>query len=379
MKQIAILGSTGSIGRSTQKVVLAHPNRSRVVSLAAGSNWSVAKEQIEILDPDFVAMADGNAADELRKLFPHKTIESGPEAVRTAATLEEVDTVVAAVVGEAGLAPTYAAASAGKIIALANKEALVMAGPLFLHTKATLLPVDSEHAALHQAIRGGSEAEVRRLILTASGGPFRERPVETFGSITMEEALAHPTWKMGPKITIDSATMVNKALEVIEAHFLFGVEPEFINVLIHPQSLIHSMVEYVDGTILAQLSPNDMVFPIQYALTYPRRIPCHAGYLDLERIRTLEFATPEPRRYPALSLAYESLKAGESAPAVLSAANEEGVQAFLDGRLSFTAITDLLRRVLDRHEPQGLSTLEDVLSIAEWARRAARSEIISLT
>jgi 1-deoxy-D-xylulose-5-phosphate reductoisomerase len=290
--------------------------------------------------------------------------------------------VVAALVGAVGLVPTMAAIRAGKSIALANKETLVVAGDLVMDAAARagvrILPVDSEHNALHQALRVGPEGTVRRLILTASGGPFRTWAADRIRQATVSDALAHPTWKMGPKITVDSATMMNKGLEIIEAHHLFGLPEDRIEVVIHPQSLVHSMVEYIDGTVIAQLSVNDMRFPILYALTYPDRIETPLPKLDLPSLGKLEFFRPEPERYPALPLASQALEAGGSAPAVLNAANEVAVEAFLAGRIPFPAIVETTARVLARHAPGPLGSVEEALEADDWARRAAREILPAL-
>jgi 1-deoxy-D-xylulose-5-phosphate reductoisomerase len=291
------------------------------------------------------------------------------------ATRPEARVVVASAVGAVGLVPTYRALEAGKDVALANKETLVMAGELMLAQARArggrLLPIDSEHCALHQCLEGRGPAEVRRLVLTASGGPFRDRPAETFDRITPDEALAHPTWAMGRKITVDSATLMNKGLEVIEARWLFGVDADRIEVLIHPQSIVHSMVEFVDGTVLAQLGVTDMRLPIQYALSYPERWEAAIPGLDFARAVSLEFAPPDRQRFPCLDLAAAALRAGGTTPAALNAANEEAVAAFLDGRVPFTAIAESIREVLDAHPRAPVSDLGDVLAADAWARERA--------
>jgi 1-deoxy-D-xylulose-5-phosphate reductoisomerase len=295
------------------------------------------------------------------------------------ATHDETDLVVAAAVGALGLVPTYRALEAGKDVALANKETLVMAGELMTREAraraARILPIDSEHCALHQCLDGRAPIEVRRLVLTASGGPFRNRPRETFDAITREEALNHPTWNMGRKITIDSATLMNKGLEVIEAHWLFGVVAERIEVLVHPQSVVHSLVEFVDGTVLAQLGVTDMRLPIQYALSHPERWAAAIPGLDLTRPMRLDFDAPDREKFPCLGLAYEALAAGGTSPAVLNAANEEAVSAFLDGRISFPAIADCIREVLRAEPSRPVARLEDVLQADHTARRLAREAL----
>ncbi|MDL1952340.1 1-deoxy-D-xylulose-5-phosphate reductoisomerase [Acidobacteria bacterium ACD] len=292
-------------------------------------------------------------------------------------SVEEADVVLGGVVGSAGLLPALQAVRLGKTLALANKEVLVVGGELVMEAArasgAAVLPVDSEHCALHQALRSGAPDEVRRLVLTASGGPFRTRPLDTFAGITVEDALAHPTWRMGPKITVDSATMMNKGLEVIEARWLFDVPGSRIDVVIHPQSIVHSMVEWVDGSVVAQLSPNDMRFPILYALTHPRRIETPLPRLDLLSLGRLDFAPLEEARYPAVKLAYAALEAGGSAPAALNAANEVAVAAFLDGRIPFGAVVEATARVLDRHDVTPLTTVEEALLVDTRARREAEA------
>jgi 1-deoxy-D-xylulose-5-phosphate reductoisomerase len=326
-----------------------------------------------------VSVQDEADARRLRAEFPGIAVGWGAQGLVDVATHPDVDVVLGAVVGSAGLASAYEAVKLGKTLALANKETLVVAGELIMeaarHSGAAVIPVDSEHCALHQALRAGAHAEVQRLVLTASGGPFRSRPLETFSSITITDALAHPTWKMGPKISIDSATMMNKGLEVIEARWLFDVPGERIDIVIHPQSIVHSMVEYVDGSVLAQLSPNDMRFPVLYALTYPDRIPTPLPRLSLETLGRLDFAPLEPERYPAVRLAYSALAAGGSAPAVLNAANEEAVAAFLAGRIPYNGIVETVSRVLERHDAVTVGSVAEALEHDAWARRAARESL----
>jgi 1-deoxy-D-xylulose-5-phosphate reductoisomerase len=345
MKKLAVLGSTGSIGCSALDVVAALPDRFRVVALAAGRSVERLAEQIVRHRPEVVSVAAAADAARLRALLPvgaAPRIVAGREGLEEVAAHPKTDTVVGGLVGALGLRSAYAAAVAGKRLALANKETLVVAGELMMRTArasgAEIVPVDSEHCAIHQALRCGAHEEVARLVLTASGGPFRERPLSTFGEITVPDALAHPTWKMGPKITIDSATMMNKGLEIIEASFLFDLPVDRIDVVIHPQSAVHSFVEYVDGSLIAQLSKNDMKFPILYALTYPDRIPTPFGRLDVAALARLDFAEVDPRRYPAVGLAREALRAGGGMPSVLNAANEVAVDAFLTGKISFPDI-----------------------------------------
>jgi 1-deoxy-D-xylulose-5-phosphate reductoisomerase len=376
MKGLSILGSTGSIGTNTLRVVDAFPGRFRVVGLAAGANVARLAEQIARHRPAVVSVASEDARLALCRLVDTSGVRLlvGEPGMVEVATHAEARIVVAAAVGAVGLVPTYRALEAGKDIALANKETLVMAGELMVamarRTGAALLPVDSEHCAVHQCLEGRPRTDVRRIVLTASGGPFRTRPRESFDAITPQEALAHPTWAMGRKITIDSATLMNKGLEVIEARWLFGVPAEHVEVLVHPQSIVHSMVEFVDGSLLAQLAVTDMRLPIQYALSYPERWDATIPRLDLARPMRLEFEPPDRERFPCLSLAYEALARGGTHAAVLNAANEEAVAAFLDGRAAFTAIPRAVRAAIDAHAPAASATLEDVLAADASARRA---------
>jgi 1-deoxy-D-xylulose-5-phosphate reductoisomerase len=378
---LALLGSTGSIGKSALEVVRHHPDRLRVTALAAyGRDPEALAAQAREFLPELVAVVSADAAARLRPLLPAGVrLVAGAEGLLEVATHPAARRVVAAMVGAAGLAPAHAALAAGKDLALANKEALVVAGRLLVDLAARhgahLLPVDSEHAALHQALRAGAPSEVRRLVLTASGGPFLDRPRETWAAVVPADALRHPTWTMGAKITIDSATLMNKGLELIEASHLFAVEPGRIDVVIHPQSIVHSFVEYRDGSVIAQLARNDMVFPIQYALAWPERWENEFERLPLERLGTLAFRPLDNQRFPAVELARRALLAGESAPAVLNAANEVAVEAFLGGRAPFTAIVETVERVLARHSPESLGSLEDALAWDEWGRRQARQAL----
>ncbi len=382
MKRLAILGSTGSIGTSTLSVVESFPDRFEAVALAAGHNLDILREQVRKFHPALVSVAEAEDARALANEFPGVRWVHGIQGLIEAACHPSVDVVVGAVVGSAGLIPTLEAIRAGKDIALANKETLVVAGDLVIAAArehgVQLLPVDSEHNAIHQALRVGPPSGVKRLILTASGGPFRTWSPERIRSATVEDALAHPTWKMGPKITIDSATMMNKALEVIEAHHLFGMPPERISVLIHPQSLVHSFVEYIDGTLIAQLSINDMRFPILYALAYPDRLPTPFTPLDLASAADLSFEEPDPARFPALDLARTALDEGGEIPAVLNGANEAAVAAFLGRRISFPAITEITAQVIDRWIPKNrpLESVEQALA-ADQAARAAASDLFA--
>ncbi len=378
-RTISILGSTGSIGRSTLGVVDAFPDELRVVGLAAGANVELLAEQIERYRPELVSVRGIEDAERLRGLVRHPVeIVPGIEGACAVASMSSADCVIAAIVGAAGIPPVYEALRAGKRVGIANKEVLVAAGDVMtraaLEFGGEILPVDSEHNAVHQAIRCGRHDEVQRIILTASGGPFLQRDLSTFGEISIDAALAHPTWRMGNKISIDSATMMNKGLEVIEAHHLFDMPADRIDIAIHPQSIVHSMVEYVDGSILAQLSTTDMKFPIQYALFFPDRLPAPFARLDLAKMRTLEFLPVDPTRFPAVALAYDACREGGSMPAVLNAANEIAVERFLAGELPFTGIVDIVRRVLDRHagNVSAIGSVSEALEWDSWARHEAR-------
>jgi 1-deoxy-D-xylulose-5-phosphate reductoisomerase len=381
MKGLSILGSTGSIGTNVLKVVDAFPGRFRVVGLAAGGNVERLAEQVARHRPGVVSVADQGARDRLARLVDLSSVRAlvGRDGMVEVATQPDAQMVVASAVGALGLVPTLRALEQGKDVALANKETLVMAGELMLEraraTGARLVPIDSEHCALHECLDGRRPEDVRRLLLTASGGPFRLRPRETFERITREEALAHPTWRMGPKITIDSATLMNKGLEVIEAHWLFGVDAGRIEVIIHPQSIVHSMVELVDGTLLAQLGVTDMRMPIQYALSYPEKWEAAIPGLDFTTTLHLEFEPPDRDRFPCLSLAYRALAAGGTAPAALNAANEEAVAAFLEGTVAFSGIPETIEEVLATEPPTEARELEAVLEADRSARARARQAI----
>jgi 1-deoxy-D-xylulose-5-phosphate reductoisomerase len=376
--RLALLGATGSIGRSTLQVVREHPEKLAVATLAAfGSRLDELEAMVRELAPRLVAVHEPQAARELsRRLGSSVRVVHGVEGCEEAATHPDVDRVVAAMVGAAGLRPVHAALERGLDVALANKESMVVAGRLLAalarRTGAAILPIDSEHAALHQALRSGTRPEVRRLMLTASGGPFRARPVATWGGIGPEDALSHPTWEMGPKISVDSATLMNKGLEVIEARHLFDVPTERIEVVVHPQSLVHSLVEYVDGSWIAQLSRNDMVYSIQYALAYPERWDNAFPRLEPTRLGALTFEPVDTERFPAVELARAALTAGDSAAAVLNAANEEAVAAFLARRIGFRAIVETVASVLDRHQAAPVESLEEALGWDAWGRSAAR-------
>ncbi len=384
MKQLAILGSTGSIGVTTLDIVARFPERFSVVALAAGRNVERLAEQVRQFRPALVAVGDHTGADQLARLVPEFSgeIACGAEGLQAVATAPRAELVVSALVGALGLVPTLRAIEAGKHVALANKEVLVVAGELVTRAArqagVDLFPLDSEHNAIFQVLRGHRRDEVRRIILTASGGPFLRRPLNELRAVTREDALRHPTWKMGNKITIDSATLMNKGLEVIEAHWLFGLPPERIAVVIHPQSIVHSMVEYIDGSVLAQLGIPDMSIPIAYILAYPDRLPLdHLPALNLAQAGNLEFAEPDLAKFRCLSLAYRALQAGGTVPAVLNAANEVVVAAFLDGALQFLDIPRILGEVLDAHVPLVAKDLDTLLAADRWARKQAGKRIDS--
>jgi 1-deoxy-D-xylulose-5-phosphate reductoisomerase len=373
VKRLAILGSTGSIGQSALAVVDAHPDKLHVVSLAAGDNDTRLAEQIEKYRPDAVAMATGEAVDRLRQSGVRLPIVgTGTPGLVAVATHPDVDIVICASSGTAGLEAVLAAIAAGKTIALANKEVLVMAGALVTAAArahgVSILPVDSEHNAIHQCLHGRKTSEIKRLVLTASGGPFRDYGGDALERVTPEAALRHPTWQMGRKITVDSATLMNKGLEVIEAHWLFGVTADQIDVVIHPQSVVHSMVELTDGSIIAQLGVTDMRLPIQYACSYPDRWSAALPSLDLARCGRLDFLDPAHDRFPCLGLAYRALRAEGSLPVVLNAANEVAVETFLDGKLGFTAIPRVIEKTMDAHQATAVDTLRVVRNVDAWAR-----------
>ncbi|MCL2589327.1 MAG: 1-deoxy-D-xylulose-5-phosphate reductoisomerase [Betaproteobacteria bacterium] len=387
-QQVTILGATGSIGASTLDVISRHPERYSVFALTAHRTADHLARLCLRFSPHYAVMTDGEAAKELKGLLQAgrcaTTVLEGEQALCFVASAPETDVVMAAIVGAAGLRPTLAAVTAGKKVLLANKEALVMSGQFFMDAVGVsgchLYPIDSEHNAIFQSLprdfRRRPEADgVRRILLTASGGPFRDTPAEKLEMVTPDEACAHPIWSMGPKISVDSATMMNKGLEVIEAHWLFGVTPSRIEVVIHPQGIIHSMVDYVDGSVLAQLGNPDMRIPIANALAWPERIDSGANTLDLFDIATLRFERPDFDRFPCLSLAYQALEAGGSMPAALNAANEEAVAAFLDGRLGFCRIADVIAATLERNGWPRAETLEAVLETDACARSLAREEI----
>jgi 1-deoxy-D-xylulose-5-phosphate reductoisomerase len=380
MRSVSILGSTGSIGCNTLTVV-EHLRDFRVVALGAGRNMPKLADQIEKFRPELVSVEDENCAEELlaelhSRNIPSPRIELGEGGLVAVATHDEAETVVSAAVGAVGFVPTLRAIEAGKRIALANKETLVMAGELMIRAAersgAEILPVDSEHNAIHQCLRGERRSEVKRLVLTASGGPFRTRTKEQIQHATREEALNHPNWKMGDKITIDSATLMNKGLEVIEAKWLFGFDVEQISVIVHPQSVVHSMVEMIDGSIIGQLGVTDMKHAIQYALTYPDRKPNCLPPLDLARMGSLTFEEPDVERFPCLRLAFDALRTGGTMPAVLNAANEVAVRAFLDGQITLNEIPRINQATMKRHEAIKVTDLNAVSFADKWARQTAK-------
>ena len=380
VKRVAILGSTGSIGVQALDVVARFPGRFQVVGLAAGWNASRLLEQIRAFRPRFVSVADEAAARALRAEAPAGVeVLSGDAGAVAIASHADVDFVLAAISGGAGLLSTAAAIDAGKPIGLANKESLVLAGEVLTARAAAkgvpILPVDSEHSAIYQSLCGHNRSEVRRLLLTASGGPLRTVPSEELAAVRPERALKHPNWSMGAKITIDSATLMNKGLEVIEARWLFGVPPSRIDIIVHPESIVHSMVEYIDGSMVAQLGISDMRGPISYAMAYPERLPLDLAPLDLTRLGKLTFEKPDPARFPAFTLAYRALELGGTAPAVLSGADEGAVAAFLAGRCRFTDIAELCADALEAHVVEPLRSVEQALAASDWGRAAVERRV----
>jgi len=388
-RNVVVLGSTGSIGVSCLKVIDHLPDRLQAWGLTAHSRWQDLLEQTDRFRPRYVSVTDPQAARAFaRQTLPAGTrLLDGEDAIGTMVSDPEVDVVLTAIVGAAGLTGTWLALQAGKTVALANKETLVMAGPLVMdlakRKKASILPVDSEHSAIFQAMQAGQPREIERVVLTASGGPFRGKTREELVDITPEQALKHPTWRMGPKITVDSATMMNKALEIIEARWLFDLRPEQIQVIIHPESIVHSFVEFTDGSVLAQLSPPDMCLPIQYALTYPERVDGPARRLAWDELRSLNFEPPDPETFPALELGFEVARRGGTCGAVLNAANEAAVGLFLEGELSFLDIPHVCREVLEHHNYSERPSLSELNALDRWARqevlRWITAKAISLT
>lgn len=375
IKRIAILGSTGSVGTNALKVIDSLGPQYQIIALSAHSKAELLAEQARRYNPEFIAITNSDYAEELRYFIGDLDVEIlvGPDSLIKIAELQQVDVVLTAVVGAAGLPAVLAAANKGKRLAIANKEPLVIAGELLRKeiekNGGVILPVDSEHSAIFQAMQSGCKEQVNKIILTASGGPFRRTNLRDIQNVTLEQALAHPVWEMGPKITIDSATMMNKAFEIIEAHWLFDMPVEKIEVLIHPESIVHSIVEFVDGSMIAQLGEPDMCIPIQYALTYPQRVAGIAKPLRLEEIGTLTFEKPNHQTFRALSLAYDVVRTGGTTPVVFNAANEAAVEEFLAGRIKFVNIVEIIEDCLNRHNVKPAASLEDVLDADAWARR----------
>lgn len=382
MKYLAILGATGSIGRNALDIVQKFSHRYQVKALTAKSNVDLLAEQVQTFKPESVAVYDRQSAQMLKDRLPAGwplKILYGPEGYQAVATWDGVDMVVGAMVGAAGLEPTLAAIESGKDIALANKETLVMAGPLVMSAvrrkEVQLLPVDSEHSAIFQCLQGQRRQDVDKIILTASGGPFRRTPEKELDLIRPTDALKHPNWRMGSKITIDSATLMNKGLEVVEAKWLFDLSIDQIEVMVHPQSIVHSMVAYCDGSLIAQMGIPDMQVAIAYALSFPERLPLKQPLPDLVDLQSLTFEMPDMHRFPCLRLAYDVIRAGDSLPTVLNAANEVAVHAFLDGQISFRGIYDVIRATLDSHHVQDVSSLEAIMAADQWARQTARKKV----
>ena len=376
-KKISILGSTGSVGVSTIDLILRHPDRFEVVGLAAGSNIKELERQIQKLKPKVVSARSEATAKELRNLVGRNLVEivHGVEGALQVAGMQDADMVISAIVGAAGLLPTLQAIQHGKTIGLANKESMVIAGELMRREASkkavAILPVDSEHSALFQCLEGHRRADIKRLILTASGGPVLHKPMEEFDKISVSQALKHPNWSMGTKITIDSATMMNKGLEVMEARWLFDLPVDQIDICVHPQSIVHSMVEYIDGSVIAQMGVPDMKVPIAYALSYPERIETGVPSLNLFEKKELTFYPPDFEKFTCLKTAYDAAHKGRTYPAVLNAANEEAVAAFLGGKVKFTDIPRLIDKTIQAHQPFEVKSLEDVLEADRWARSCA--------
>jgi len=386
MKPITLLGSTGSIGTQTLDIVSQYPDRFRVVGMSAGGNVELFQEQIRKFRPEIVSIANPNKLNELKESIADLDIQpmllSGAEGVETVAAYGESELVVTGIVGCAGLLPTIAAIQAGKDIALANKETLIAAGPVVMPLVekygVKIFPADSEHSAIFQCLQGVPAGGLKRILLTASGGSFRDLPVEQLSSVTVKDALKHPNWSMGRKITIDSATLMNKGLEVIEAHYLFGVDYDHIEIVIHPQSIIHSLIELQDTSVLAQLGLPDMRLPLLYALSYPDRILTDWECLDLLKCGDLTFRAPDHRKYPCMQLAYAAGRKGGTMPAVLNAANEQAVELFLTEKIGFTQIPQLIEITCDRHNYTSQPGLEDILDADRWARQAVLEQVMAI-
>ncbi|HHT9119820.1 MAG TPA: 1-deoxy-D-xylulose-5-phosphate reductoisomerase [Candidatus Hypogeohydataceae bacterium YC41] len=380
-KKIAILGSTGSIGRNALEVIHFLGEDYQVAALSTHKNWELLAQQVEAFHPRRVAIVDKESYPLLKGRISRNSVEvlAGEEALEELASGEDVDFVLSAIVGAAALPATLAAIKQRKAVALANKEALVVAGEIVTalarETGVKLLPVDSEHSAIFQSLLAGKRSELRKVILTASGGPFREYPIEKLQNVTPGQALKHPTWQMGKKITIDSATLINKALEIIEAKWLFGLEAHQIEVVIHPQSIIHSMVEFQDGSVIAQMGLPDMKLPIQYALTYPQRRPAPVEPLELPKLGQLTFFKPDMEKFPALRLGYRAVYEGGTIPAVLNAANEVAVEAFLDGRIKLTEIVPIVERTMNHHQNCEHPSIEEIFAADQWARKEVKKSL----
>jgi 1-deoxy-D-xylulose-5-phosphate reductoisomerase len=379
MKHLAILGSTGSIGVNTLDIVRQFPEKFKAISLSAGQNTQLLKQQILEFRPEMISVLNRELSETLRRDLSSLPVQilHGVEGLIQVATHPKVDQVVSALVGAAGLIPTLSAIKAGKAIALANKESLVMAGKIVMaeagQNHIQILPVDSEHSAIFQALLGHRKEDLHRIILTASGGPFLNLPLEKLQGVGVKEVLRHPNWEMGRKITVDSASLMNKGLEVIEAHWLFDIPVEKIVVQVHPQSIIHSMVEYIDGSIVSQMGIADMRVPISYALAYPERLNLTLPRLDLPQREGLTFFAPDPQRFPCLKLAYDAIEIGETMPTILNAANEVAVNGFLEGSLPFTRIPTLIQQVMEEHEVKPAHTIENILRADHWARERSKA------
>ena len=385
MKKITILGSTGSIGMNSLKVIESNPEKYKVLTLGAGRNIELLIKQIERFHPVAVAISDQELANTLRDRIKEDSrteVYSGTDGFVHLATFEEVDTVISAMTGAAGLIPTYEAILAGKTVALANKETMVMAGPLVMDQAkkrgVSILPIDSEHSAILQSLMGHPREDLRRVILTASGGPFRELSIEKMKTVTPAQTLKHPTWNMGQKISIDSATLMNKGLEAIEAKWFFDLTMDQVSILIHPQSIIHSMVEYKDGSILAQLGTPNMITPISYALSYPHHIETSLPPLQLDDIGILSFEKPDTEKFRCLDLALKAAEIGGSLPAVLNGANEIAVDSFLAGKIGFLQISVLIEKTIEAHKTFSINTIEDVIEADAWARNYAKTQLLEL-
>ena len=379
MKKISVLGSTGSVGINSLRVIELNPDKYRVVALAAGRNIDLLLQQIEKFQPEAVAMLDEDLAERLKARInnPGPKVYFGEEGFVRLSTMDRVDMVISAMTGAAGLIPTYSAIEAGKDIALANKETMVMAGPLVMAQAKdrgiSIIPIDSEHSAILQSLQGHPREDLNRIILTASGGPFKAWTLEEMKGVTPEQALKHPNWEMGKKISIDSATLMNKGLEIIEARWLFDLSIDQINIVIHPQSIIHSMVEYRDGSIMAQMGIPNMIIPISYALSFPHHLPTTLPQLKLDEIGGLSFEKPDLSRFSCLALAFRALETGGSMPAAMNGANEIAVESFLQGRIGFLQIPELIEKTMDAHQTFTLDTIEKVIEADGWARNKARA------